>query len=156
METHCDHKSVGVVITNEKNEILLLDRARFPFGLAPPAGHVDEHGSLEQTAIDETSEEVGLVVSDLQEVISERRVDNVCRRLGGDHHIWSVFLSRQFTGEVTPNIDETKGATWHSLEELQILADSTRQQRTVEHKVGAQVLEPIWLGFFTELGLVKK
>ena len=121
METYCDNKSVGVVIQNEKGDVLLLDRARFPFGLAPPAGHVDEHGSLEQTAIDETSEEVGLIVSDLEEVISERTVDNVCRRLGGDHHSWTVFLSRQFTGEITPNIDETKGAAWHSLEELQVL-----------------------------------
>lgn len=155
METYCDHKSVGVVITNEKDEVLLLDRARFPFGLAPPAGHVDEHGSLEQTAIDETFEEVGLQLVNLEQVIHERRVDNTCRRLGGDHHMWTVFTARGDGGDITPNVEETHGAGWRSLEQLQHLADETRRSRTREHKIGAQVLESIWLDFFTELGLVK-
>lgn len=150
METYCDHKSVGVIIQNEKGDVLLLDRARFPFGLAPPAGHVDDHGSLEQTAIDETFEEVGLRVSDLEKVIEERRVDNVCRRFGGDYHMWTVFTAAEATGDIIPNSDETKGASWRSLVDLQNLAQQTR-----ERKVGAQTLEPIWLDFFSELGLIK-
>lgn len=155
METLCDHKSVGIVIQNEKGDVLLLDRARFPFGLAPPAGHVDEHGSLEQTAIDETFEEVGLHISDLHPVIEERRVGNTCRRLGGDHHIWTVFTAGVTGGELTPNVEETKGVSWRSLEQLQVLADRTHQSTSREYKLGAQVLEPIWLDFFTELGLVR-
>ena len=63
MPKNCDNKSVGVIIQNPEGEVALLRRAKFPVGMAPVAGHVDEHGSPEQAAIDEAAEEVGLHIS---------------------------------------------------------------------------------------------
>jgi len=62
MENLCDNKSVGVIVQNDGGDILLLHRARFPFGMAPPAGHIDDHGSPEQAAVTEVFEEVGLTL----------------------------------------------------------------------------------------------
>ena len=57
---YCDHTSVGVLIHNDNNELLLIERGTFPFGMAAPAGHVDQHDSCEEAAIAEVREEVGL------------------------------------------------------------------------------------------------
>lgn len=152
---HCDNKSVGIIIENQDGDILLLDRARYPFGLAPPAGHVDGHGSPEQTAVDETYEESGLIVStsDLVKLISDRRLSNTCRRPGGDHHDWTVFLARNFSGTLRANHKETLGAQWYSRKRLGELACATRL-RTTEPQRGDAVLEQIWLDMFVELGFV--
>lgn len=156
MEKVCDNTSVGVIIQNEAREVLLMNRARFPFGLAAPAGHIDTHGSPEQTATAEVYEEVGLYIplSGLEKLIDARKVDNKCRRKGGDHHIWTVFSARNISGHIVASKDETKGAGWYAPEVLQVLADRTRQSTGKETHVGAQVLELIWLDFFTELGFV--
>ena len=158
----CDNLSVGVVITSRDGEILLLERAKFPVGIAAPAGHIDDHGSPEQTAIDEVHEEVGLVISRdhlYATSIHERRVEKMCRRVGGDHHIWWVYEADQFSGELIPSADETKGARWYSLAEVQKLADRTRSYLAGEisdadwqNKPG---LEDLWLEFLLELGYVE-
>lgn len=157
MEKICDNKSVGVVIANAEGEFLLLDRAKFPFGLAAPAGHVDDHGSVEQTAIEEVYEEVGLRigVESLIKVIDARRVENACRRLGGDYHEWTVFSARASTNDITPSADETKGARWYSRGELQTIAADTRDAFRGGHMAGKPVFEKIWLDFFSELGIVE-
>lgn len=158
----CDNTSVGVIISNRIGEILLLERAKFPFGIAAPAGHIDDHGSPQQAAVDEVQEEVGLVINsdDLQDTsINERRVENMCRRIGGDHHIWWVYETNKFAGELIPSADETKGARWYSLAEVQRLADRTRSYLAGEisedewqNKPG---LEDLWLEFLLELGYVE-
>lgn len=76
----CDNTSVGMYVwKNEK--LLLIERKKFPFGFAVPAGHVDKHGSFEDAARDEIQEEVGFEVTDL-ELITEGRKENVRRRFG--------------------------------------------------------------------------
>lgn len=154
-ETHCDNKSVGVIIKNDHEEVLLLQRARFPFGLAPPAGHIDGHGSAEQTALDETWEEVGicLPLSGLKHVVADRRVDNVCRRTGGTYHIWNVFEATYPGGPLMPSKDETHGAGWYSSADLQDLAEYT--ESAVEPTDPSRTLENVWLSFFRELGYIK-
>src|SRR5215207_2812720 len=82
----CDNRSVGVVVRNTAGMLALLTRRKFPIGIAPPAGHVDDHGNSEQAAIEEVSEEIGvtLALSGLKRTtIANRRVENVCRRPGG-------------------------------------------------------------------------
>ena len=158
MEQLCDHQSVGVIVRNSNQDIVLLNRARFPYGLAAPAGHVDDHGSLEQAAIDEVFEEVGLVIpiSGLVKVINQRRVDgNVCRRQGGDYHVWTVYRADNIDGAISASQEETRGASWYTPDRLQQLAEITRQQIESEVRPGAQTLEHIWLNFFEELSLVK-
>lgn len=154
--------SVGVIIQNPEGEIALLKRARFPIGIAPAAGHVDEHGGPEQAAIEEVGEELGLTIAvdDLRStVIQNRRVDNQCRRPGGDHHNWWVYETSEYSGNVTPDADETQGAGWYSPDQLQALADKTKAFRAGQ--VGQADweanpgLEEVWLDFFTELGYVQ-
>ena len=155
MESLCDHKSVGVIIKNPNDEILLLNRARYPFGLAAPAGHIDDHGSPEQAAVEEVFEEVGLTIpiSGLIKVIDHRRINNWCRRQNGDHHIWTVYQANDVVGNITASLDETRGAFWHSRADLQYITDASRRH-TKPARAGNQLFEPIWLDFFTELGYV--
>ena len=156
MEAICDNKSVGVIIRNTQNKVLLIDRARFPFGLAAPAGHIDEHGSEAQTAIQEVFEEVGLMLPlvGLRKVISSRRIENTCRRLGGDYHDWTVFMADGITGTPVSNNDEIINSNWYSPRELQVLADKSVSFKGIQIEKGQQLLEPIWLGFLSELGIV--
>ena len=154
MEKYCDNTSVGVIVTNARNDMLLLDRARFPFGLAAPAGHIDEHGSPEQAAVSEVYEETGLKIplSGLEKVIDARRVNNHCRRINGDYHIWTVFRAKNIDGKIVPSHDETKGAGWYAPQELQLLAELTRKNNTANQ--GDKLFELIWLEFLTELDYI--
>ena len=155
-EKFCDNKSVGVILKN-KDDILLLDRARFPFGLAAPAGHIDEHGGPEDAAVNEVFEEVGIVIarSSLVKVIDNRRVENVCRRVNGDYHIWNVYTAETDTREIRASEEETRGAMWYPPERLQAIANRTKEISSREEKIGSQVLELIWLDFFVELGYAR-
>lgn len=148
MERLCDNTSVGVIITNEKDELLLLERAKFPFGLAAPAGHIDEHGSSEQAAITEVYEEVGLKISysALELIISNRKIEHKCRRKGGNHHIWDVYTAKVIGTEITPSEDETRGARWYSKIALKEIIENTRANNQ-EIKPGQKLLEGVWLDF---------
>lgn len=156
METGCDHKSVGVIIENERNEILLLDRAKYPFGLAAPAGHVDEHGNLEQTAVAEVKEEVGVIIpiSSLRKIVDGRRIENRCRRQGGDYHEWTVYQAMVEGVPLQLNEEETRGAAWRSVADIEAIAHATYHLSGREPKLGEQVLERIWLEFFVEAGII--
>ena len=70
-----------MLIRNDRGELLLVERKLYPFGFAPPAGHVDDHGSFEKAAEDEIREEVGLTSGKLK-LVAEGRKDNRCRRQG--------------------------------------------------------------------------
>lgn len=157
----CDNKSVGVIIRNKMGEIALLHRAKFPIAMAPPAGHEHPHGSPEQAAIMEVEEELGLSISLeglRRTAIVNRRVNNQCRRPGGNHHSWWVFETTDYHGTMKPSADETKGAGWYSQRKLDYLAERTRQFEA--GRVSSEAwrkepgLEAIWLGFFAELGYV--
>lgn len=161
MPNNCDNMSVGVIIQNPEGEFALLTRARFPIGVAPPAGHVDEHGTPEQAAIEEVGEELGLIiaVSSLRKtVIQNRRVNNHCRRPGGDHHNWWVYEAYEHSGDINPDADETQGADWYNSGQLQALADRTKAfqagQISQEDWEASPGLEEVWLDFFTELGYI--
>jgi len=158
----CDHTSVGVIITGKDGALALLKRALFPVGIAPPAGHIDDHGSAEQAAIDEVSEEIGLriAIGDLKPTaVQNRRIDNQCRREDGTYHMWSVYEVTRWEGDIRPDPEETKGAAWYSHEQVQALADRTRLYQAgkiPEAEWQAEPgFEPIWLDFLMELGYVK-
>lgn len=150
----CDHKSVGVIVENEFDEILLLSRARYPFGWAAPAGHVDVHGGIEQTAVDEVSEETGVVVSigALEKVIDGLRIFNKCRRPGGDFHDWTVYKARVRSQELQQNLEEVIESRWVSRQVLAELALASSQHTEVEQ--GEWRFEPIWQRFFEQAGYI--
>lgn len=157
MVSRCDNKSVGLILQNEANEYLLINRAKFPYGWAAIAGHIDKHGSPEQAAITEAREEVGAIISieSLKKVIDNRRINNICRRPGGDHHDWTVFIAEVAATQLALNIDEVRGAGWFSGPELQQLADQTPQNASPAKPSGL-TLENIWRHFLTELDIISR
>jgi len=155
-DKECDHTSVGMVIQKDE-KILLIERAKRPFGFAIPAGHVDEDREYEKAACRELKEEVGLDATHL-ELIAEGRKENPCRREGGSWHYWKIY-KMQVEGEVLGSPSETKKVGWYSKDEIQALA-----QRTKEYLQGAiseeewsanPGLEPIMYEWFEELGILR-
>ena len=136
----CDHTSVGVLIYNHNHELLLIERATFPFGLAPVAGHVDQHASYEDAAIAEAREEVGLEITDLC-LVAEGRQENPCRRVNGSWHYWKVYKAHA-TGAVQLNLREATRAEWcdrRRLKELGLVSDEENQDSPA-------FLKGVWLG----------
>jgi len=151
----CDNTSVGMIIRND-DEILLIERRKPPYGFAPPAGHVDDKGSYENAAKEEVLEEVGLTPKIIT-LVKEGRKENPCRRDGGTWHYWKIY-EVETTGTLKRSLDETKQAGWYSHDQIAELA--TRSKAYLDSKI-PQVdwekspgLEPIWLEWLTELGIL--
>jgi ADP-ribose pyrophosphatase YjhB (NUDIX family) len=133
----CDHKSVGMLVW-DKDKLLLIERAVFPFGFSIPAGHVDDDLTFEDAAKRELKEEVGLDATKL-ELILDVRKENICRREDGTWHHWNLYKV-DATGKISRSLDETKSTGWFTREEIQKLDNENR-------------LEPIMHEFFQEVGI---
>lgn len=157
MSKECDHTSVGMLI-NDKDRILLVERKKPPFGFAPPAGHVDQHGSYEQAARDEVGEEVGLTPTTLT-LATEGRKDNPCRREGGTWHNWKIYRV-ETEGELKPSPDETKQARFFTQDELNQLAK--RSEKYLAKEISEEEwqqspgLEPVWYEWLREVEIINK
>ncbi|MFC1410482.1 NUDIX hydrolase [Streptacidiphilus sp. N1-12] len=145
----CDNTSVGVIITNAAGDYLMFDRATFPPGTAPAAGHVDTHGTFEDAARAEVEEELGLHVESLTVVAGGWR-NNRCRRLPGPRgtgHRWKVYTATT-SGDLNPSTRETRNVRWIAAADLQDLADRTaayaRGDLAVQDFTANPGLEPVW------------
>lgn len=159
MPKHCDNLSVGVIIRDDTGRYALLERGRYPVGMAPVAGHVDDHGSIEQAGVDESDEELGIVLQphDLKKTaVTGILKYNQCRRPGGSHHEWTVLEATIPAQPLQPDQLETKSANWYSDTELQAFADRTRAYQRGEIPEEEWVLQPgleeVWVEHFSELG----
>ncbi|MFK0142670.1 NUDIX domain-containing protein [Streptomyces murinus] len=155
----CDNTSVGIVITDHQGRCLMFDRATFPPGTAPAAGHVDEHGTAEDAARAEVEEELGLTVTGLTHVTGGWR-DNRCRRFSsarGTGHGWAVYRAT-VTGDLTPSARETKNVRWIAPEALQELADRTvayaRGRITDAEFEAAPGIEPVWMQWLANIAAI--
>ncbi len=117
----CDNTSSGTIFEGNGN-ILLIERKNYPESIALPAGHFDGDTSGENS-VRESSEEVGLTPQKI-EMIWSGRVDNPCKREGGTHHDWSVFLAMSWDGEVKAG-DDAKEAFLATKDELLKYAERT-------------------------------
>ncbi|WP_395577241.1 NUDIX hydrolase [Streptomyces sp. BK79] len=153
----CDHASVGVLITSPSG-LLVFERANPPAGIAPVAGHIDQHGGPEQTARDEVSEEVGLTVTDLHPLLNQWR-PNHCRRTtsGLVGHHWWIFQA-EVHGSLSPSPREVRALRWIRPDQLQQHALRTAAyakgclgRAQFEREPG---LEPVWCRFLHDLELV--
>ena len=115
MDKTCDHTSVGVLVWRDK-KLLLIERKKFPFGFAPPAGHVDGDVSFEVAAKRELAEEVDLWARDLRLIFAGRK-ENLCQRQDGNWHEWKIYEA-EVEGEIKASQDETKSFGWFGKEQL--------------------------------------
>ncbi len=127
MMKESDHTSVGMLVWLE-GKLLLIERAKPPWGFAPPAGHVDGDPSYEDAARRELQEEVGLTATTLR-LVGEGRKENQCRRQGGSWHQWKIFATTA-EGTASGSIVETKQDRWCTPDELHGLAERTRAYQT--------------------------
>lgn len=154
---YCDHAAVGVLISSPAG-LLVSERVRFPAGIAPVAGHVDQLGGPEQAACAEVSEDVGLTVTSLQLVTSVWR-HNRCRRPVRNRvgHQWSIYRA-EASGQIRPAPQETRAPRWLPPGQLQQHARRTaacaKGQPSDEQFAAAPGLEPVWVRFLHQLGLV--
>lgn len=156
----CDHRSVGVVLTDPVGRFLLLTRAKPPTGRAPVAGHVDGHGQYPVAAVAEAEEEAGLSIDGLHEV-DEGWVPNICRRPPSrpvhDGHDWVIYAAREAepsTATYCP--DETRGGYWYTPGQVQDLAERTVRWAAGyirdDRYLAAPGLEPVWVYWLSRLG----
>lgn len=155
MAKKCDHTSVGVFVW-DGGKLLLIERKKFPFGHAIPAGHVDGDQTFEQAAVRELKEEVGLDAVK-PELIYEHRKHNVCRREDGTWHDWKLYKVTR-SGELKRSDDETKRVGWYNKKEIGKLAERTElrlmgkiSDKEWEANPG---LEPVMYEFFKELKII--
>ena len=156
----CDGLSVGVLIFDEHNRMLMITRANAPVGIAPVAGHVrDENPEYTHAdaAVVETEEEVGLTVAreGLVSVYSRWHANRCGAQVPAPSlgHDWGVFRAKKWSGQVQEAPDEVKAAHWYDPDQVQALAD-----RTVSYAHGLisedewqrfPGLEPVWVDIFS-------
>lgn len=154
MEKVCDHTSVGILVWNQ-NKLLLIERKNFPFGFAPPAGHLDGD-NFENGARRELKEEVGLDATSLKRVI-EGKKENKCKRENGGWHDWEIFEA-QTSGDVIGSQDETKKVGWYSKDEIKTLAERTESYLSGKvNETDWQLspgLEEVWFYWFKQLKII--
>ncbi|EKE21166.1 MAG: hypothetical protein ACD_7C00319G0001 [uncultured bacterium] len=151
----CDHTSVGMLVWKEE-KLLLIERKKFPFGFAPPAGHVNGDTSYEEAAERELGEEVGLKSLNL-EMLVEGKKENYCRREDGSWHYWKIYKA-ETKGEIQRSLDETKQAVWLSVDEIKSLSQRTEKylagdisEKDWQDKPGIEV---VWCEWFRKLKIV--
>jgi 8-oxo-dGTP pyrophosphatase MutT (NUDIX family) len=153
----CDNTSVGIIITNAVGAYLMFDRATFPPGVAPAAGHIDDHGTAEDAARAEVEEELGLHVTAITQRTGGWR-NNRCRRhpgWRGTGHEWTVYQAA-VSGNLTPSARETRNVRWIEPDELQVLADRTvayaHGRLADDEFAAAPGIEPVWMRWLDYTG----
>lgn len=152
----CDGLSVGVLLFDDHDRLLMITRAKPPEGIAPVSGHVrDENPDFTHldAAVSEAHEEVGLTITrqNLTQVYA-RWQPNRCgatvpHPTGG--HDWRVYRTHRWGGDVVAAEAEVEASAWYSLDQVQYLAD-----RTIAYAHGRipeadwkvwPGLEPVWV-----------
>lgn len=159
----CDLRSVGVIVTDPDGLFLMFERATFPIGIAPPAGHVDDHATPADAARAEVLEEVGLKVVKLEQLLPEVWRPNRCRRdlppeakPDDAGHWWTIFGAR-VTGELAPSARETRGARWYHPHEVNGLMYRTMTYAsdgmTHAEWTARPGIEPVWMRWLSRYGM---
>lgn len=120
--------SAGALITNSKNEILLLDHVLRPkSGWGIPGGFMNHNEQPEQTAAREVMEEVGLEITNIKMIRA--------RTIG--RHIEMLF-SAEAEGKPEVLSREIKSAGWFSIDEIPAEMHPP-QKHTVENYLKSKI-----------------
>lgn len=112
------HESVGVLVMNEKKELLCLLRSIYPFVYSIPSGHLDAGELPMNAAIRELEEETGLVPTANIELIAEYDLHGDSCRRGSDDHRWHLYRTL-VTGQPTIHLsDEASHFKWVGVDEV--------------------------------------
>lgn len=159
----CDNACVGVVIIERHADgprYLLFQRMTAPIGIAPCAGHVDDHGSATNAAIAEVDEELGLSVERLDEVW-RGWLPNRCRRASGPRgigHAWTIYTATA-TGRLSPSRREAAAPRLASGTDIAELAARTlaygREEIGHASFAARPGLEPVWIVWFSRMGILE-
>jgi 8-oxo-dGTP pyrophosphatase MutT (NUDIX family) len=109
----------NVILLNEKDEILLHHRAdRDCWGL--PGGAMELGESLEQTAIREVFEEVGLSCGKMKLFNVYSGKDLYYRYPDGNevYNVTTTFICKEFSGEIVVDLTEGRDAQFFSLDKI--------------------------------------
>ncbi|NYI95914.1 ADP-ribose pyrophosphatase YjhB (NUDIX family) [Streptomonospora nanhaiensis] len=150
LRSRCCGTSVGVIVTDKADNLLMITRGWFPVGVAPVAGHIaDEHTDPMAALVAEVREETGL------DAISRREVwrgwlPNVCASppasIPGHHWVLAVA---GVSGALAPDPVETRGAAWYTPAQVCELASRTlayaRGEISDQEFEESPGLEPVWL-----------
>ncbi len=117
----CDNTSVGQIIRKD-GDFLMIDRHNYPESFAFVAGHGDGL-ALDAAAKKETQEEVGITIIE-NKLLWRGTINNQCKRVGGDHHLWEIFETVSWSGEPKAG-DDAKSFFWAMPERLRQLANRT-------------------------------
>jgi ADP-ribose pyrophosphatase YjhB (NUDIX family) len=153
----CNHTSVGLIV-QRYGTLLLIERHKFPIGMAAPSGHVDEDETYEQAAYRELFEETGLQAHSLT-LVAEGLRYQWCRRPGGQWHDWKVYCAQvTLAQELRENAGECKRIGWYTPEHVAYLAKRTELYQAEQLSPDAwQVspgLEVVWYYFLRQLKLI--
>jgi ADP-ribose pyrophosphatase YjhB (NUDIX family) len=155
----CNHKSCGVIV-ERYGTLLLIERQKFPIGMACPAGHVEEGETYEQAAYRELFEETGLEAHSLELVAQGRRYQ-ACRRPSGlvHFHDWKVYRAQvTLSQQLRENTDECKSADWYTPQHLAYLAKRTElyqaEQLSPLEWQADPGLEVVWYNWLRHLKLI--
>lgn len=159
--TRCCGTSVGVLVHDDTDRLLMITRGWYPTGVAPVAGHIaDEHTNAVAALTAEVREETGLTVTS-HRVLWEGWLPNLCQSLPAlpiPGHRW-VVAAATAVGELTPDPEETRGASWYTPAEVQTLARRTLAYGRGEVSQGAYQtspgLEAVWLRHLATAGLLR-
>jgi len=104
------HASVGVIVQNEKKDILLFKRVKYPFLWTVPAGHLNKGEEPSEAALRELFEETQITITQLHPVFTGEIRGDSCVG-GADIHFWHAYVGRM-QNDVEPSIEKEEGGEW--------------------------------------------
>ena len=124
----------GIVLKERERYLMVQEKQEKCYGQWNwPAGHVDKDETLEQAAIREAKEEVGIDV-ELGEKLGEW-IDDERKRV--------LFAAKRIKGDISIQNNEILGVGWLTKQEMIAMRDSMRVQDWSSDLVGAPANENI-------------
>lgn len=110
------HHTAGLFLGDGRGRFLFFDRAKFPYGLTLPAGHLGPGEDPLKAALRETHEETSVAATFVQ-ALGTADIYDECPR-GANMHRWDVFVGELPPGALVQiNSAEGSNPVWLTLEE---------------------------------------